>query len=128
MVRYPEAGSASVDGAGVIRRHMQGRQRALMMLQMQRPAPTTETTTRARGAHRTTTPAGAVPRYHLQLTSTHTRTPSFSCTPSSCVLARPLAPHDMHIPRTRTRTRTRSACHSESLSKRCSLFVFCIRN
>jgi len=42
---------------------------------MQGPAPPTKTTARARGAHRTATSAGAVPRDHLQLTSTHTRTP-----------------------------------------------------
>lgn len=32
LVRYPEAGSAPVDGAGMIRRHVEGRQRALMVL------------------------------------------------------------------------------------------------
>lgn len=39
-----------------------------MMLKVQRPASTTEATTRAHCAHRTAT-SGAVPRDHLQLTS-----------------------------------------------------------
>lgn len=79
---------------------------------MERPASTTETTTRTRGAHWPATP-GAVPRDHLQLTSTHTRTPPCSCT-LSCVhfgvLGRLICTYLGY-------THTCDTCYSEPLSK-----------
>lgn len=44
-----------------------------MMLKVQGPVPTAKATACAHGAHRAAS-SGAVPRYHLQLTSTHTHT------------------------------------------------------
>lgn len=88
-----------------------------MMLKMQRPASTTEATTRAHCAHRTTT-SGAVPRDHLQLTSTHTHT-TRSCTPF-CV-PRILTAY-MHTP-----WRHRGHTHVRHVLQRTSLpyFNFC---